>query len=355
MSLPKVRRSIDAIDATLVKLLNKRARTILEIGALKRRLGKAIYAPAREQEVMSNLARFNKGPLTPEALSAIYREIMSASLALEKPLTIAYMGPQASFSHQAALKKFGQSVSYLPCISITDVFNEVEKETADYGVVPIENSIEGAISHTLDMLVDSDLKICAQLLLDIRHNLLARCPREKIRRIYSNPQIFGQCRLWLESNLPKADLIEVSSSTRASQIAFKEKGAASIASLLAAKEYGLKVLAQGIEDSPHNITRFLVVGNFEAEPTGTDKTSILFSVKDKVGALHDMLVPFKKYRINMTKIESRPSKKRAWDYLFFVDLIGHRKEPKIKKSLSELEDRCKFLKILGSYPITERP
>jgi chorismate mutase/prephenate dehydratase len=353
MKIKKIRKNIDGIDRQIVGLLNKRADQILEIGRLKNRSGKSIYAPAREKEILSKIAQQNKGPLKSESLASIYREVMSASLALEKSIIIAYLGPPATFSHQAALKRFGSSVGYLACNSISDVFSEVEKDNADYGVIPIENSIEGAVSHTLDILVDSDLKICAQIMLDISHNLLAKCAKKDIRKIYSNPQVFGQCRLWLEMNLPKADLIEVSSTTRAAQIASKEKNAAGIASLLAAKEYRLKVVAAEIEDSPHNITRFLVIGKSDAEPTGHDKTSVMFSIKDKVGALYDMLLPFKKYRINMTKIESRPSKKRVWDYYFFVDLIGHAQNKTVKKALCELEEKCKFLKVLGSYPMSE--
>jgi len=353
MKIQVIRKTIDEIDKKIVDLLNKRAQKILEIGKLKKRLKKSIYAPAREKEILAKLAQRNKGPLKNEALAAIYREVMSAALALEKPITIAYMGPQATFSHQAALKKFGISVKYLACNTISDVFSEVEKNNADYGVVPIENSIEGAVSHTLDMLVDSDLKICSQVLLDISHNLLANCQKKQIRKIYSNPQVFGQCRIWLESNLPKADLIEVSSTTKAAQMASKQKNSACIASLLAAKEYRLKVVAKEIEDSPHNITRFLVIGKYEVEPTGHDKTSIVFSIKDRVGALHDMLMPFKKYGINLTKIESRPSKRRAWDYFFFVDLAGHLRENRVKKALEGLEEKCKFLKVLGSYPTAE--
>lgn len=353
MPLNKIRKTIDVIDEQIVALLNKRASRILEIGRLKAKMKKSVYAPAREQEVFGRIARISQGPLDARALAAIYREIMSASLALEKSVTIAFMGPEASFSHLAAMKKFGASVSYLACGSIGDVFLEVEKDNADYGVIPIENSIEGAVSHTLDMLVDSDLKICSQLLCDISHNLLAKGPMDKIRRVYSHPQVFGQCRLWLETRLPKVDLIEVLSTTRAAQIASREKNTACIASLLAAKEYGLKVVAPDIEDSPHNITRFLVIGKYESDPTGHDKTSIMFSIKDKVGALHDMLLPFRKHKINMTKIESRPSKRRAWDYFFFVDIIGHVKNPRISKALAELEEKCKFLKVLGSYPMTD--
>jgi len=353
MPLKKIRRQIDTIDKEILKLLNRRANKILAIGRLKKARRASIYAPAREKEILSRLERENKGPLTHDGLRAIYREIMSASFSLEKPLAIAYLGPRATFTHLAAMKRFGACVTYLPCHNIGDVFLEVEKDNADYGVIPIENSIEGAVSHTLDMLVDSDLKICAQIMLDITHNLLSGGAKDRIRRIYSNPQVFGQCRLWIESNLPKADLVEVSSTTRAAQIASKEKNAACIASLLAAKEYGLKVIARDIEDNPHNITKFLVIGKFESEPTGVDKTSIMFSIKDRVGALHDMLMPFKKHGINLTKIESRPSKRRAWDYFFFVDLLGHRAQKGIQQALAELEEKCKFLKVLGSYPVTE--
>ncbi len=353
MALNKIRKTIDKLDAEIVGLLNRRAGMILKVGALKNKLGKSVYAPSREKEVLGRIASANKGPLDNDSLKAIYREIMSASLALEKPVVIAYLGPKATFTHLAAMKRFGASVSYLPCNSITAVFLEVDRDNADYGVVPIENSIEGAVSHTLDMLVDSDLTVCSQIMLDITHNLLANCEKGRVRRIYSKPEVFGQCRLWLESNLPKADLIETSSTTRAAQIAAKEPRSACIASLLAAKEYGLKIIAQGIEDNPHNITKFLVIARHEAEPTGKDKTSIVFSIKDRVGALHDILLPFKRFRINMTKIESRPSKRKAWDYFFFVDFIGHRNEPKIRKALNELEGRCKFLKILGSYPLSE--
>lgn len=351
MNLNKLRESIDAIDQEIVNLLNKRAERTHEIGKVKNKTNAAIYVPAREKDVLAKISKASHGPLSQEALIAIYREIMSASLALEKPITIAYLGPNASFSHLAALKKFGSMVSYFPCNNISDIFTEVEKDNADYGVVPIENSMEGAISHTLDMLVDSDLKICSQLLLDVSLNILSKYDKNSIEKIYSNPAVFGQCRIWLESNLPKANLIEVSSTTKAAQIASKEKKSACIASLLAADIYKLKIIAKAIEDSPHNITKFLVIGKYEAQPTNQDKTSIVFSIKDSVGALHDMLLPFKKYKINLTKIESRPSKRKAWDYFFFIDLIGHTQERDVKKALNILEEKTKFMKILGSYPI----
>jgi len=219
--------------------------------------------------------------------------------------------------------------------------------------VPIENSIEGAVSHTLDVFVDSDLKICSQIILEVTHNLLANCLKSKILNVYSIPQVFGQCRIWLQKNLPNAQLVDVSSTTRGAEMAKKEKNSAAIASLLASRVYGLKVLASGIQDSAHNITRFLVVGKNTAARTGKDKTSLFFSIKDRVGALYEMLLPFRKYGVNLTKIESRPSKKKAWEYYFFVDILGHQQDNLIKKALNELERRCSYLKILGSYPIGE--
>ncbi|PIQ90404.1 MAG: prephenate dehydratase [Candidatus Omnitrophica bacterium CG11_big_fil_rev_8_21_14_0_20_41_12] len=304
-------------------------------------------------EVLRKVSSQNRGPLKKGALEAIYREIMSGALALERVLKIAYLGPKASFSNLAAIKRFGSQMEYIACVSIPEVFAEVEMDAADYGVVPVENSIEGAVTHTLDMLIDSSLKICSQVNLSVSHNLLANCPKNKIRKIYSNPQVFGQCRIWLQKNLPNAQLIDVASTTYAAEIAKKEKNSAAIASLLASKVYGLKVVASGIQDSLHNITRFLVVGKNTASPTGHDKTSLLFSIKDRVGALYDMLLPFRKYGVNLTKIESRPSKKKAWEYYFFADISGHQDDAKIKKALNDLERRCTYLKVLGSYPIGE--
>lgn len=351
MSLEKLRKQINETDKKLVEVLNRRARIILRIGAIKEKTGKSVYCADRESMILKEITAANKGPLKSEALKAIYREIMSASRALEKPLTIAFLGPQATFTHQASLKKFGSQVRYLSCENISDVFTEVEKDTADYGVVPIENSIEGAVNYTLDMFMDSDLKICSQMSLDIAHNLLANCPQGRIRRIYSVPQVFGQCRVWLRENLPNAELIEVSSTTKAAQTAARERNSASISSILAAQIYGLKLVRGNIEDSPHNITRFFVIGKEQAGITGHDKTSLMFSIKDKIGALHEMLEPFRKYKVNLNKIESRPSKKKAWDYYFFADLEGHILEPRISKAIDELENKCKFLKVLGSYPV----
>lgn len=300
--------------------------------------------------IYSRLIKQNKGPLSRKAIKAIYREIMSGSRALQKRLRVTYLGPSATFTEQAALKKFGSEIEYIDCHSITEVFTEVERGRADFGVAPIENSIEGAVSHTLDIFVDSDLVICAEIILEIVHNLLANCKLEEIKTVYSNPQVIGQCRLWLEANLPRVKLVEVSSTTQAASMASRERFAAAIASNLAAKKYRLKIQAESIEDSAHNATRFLVIGKTFARPTKSDKTSIIFSVKDKVGALQGMLIPFKRHKINLTKIESRPSKKKAWEYYFFVDLEGHCREKQVKAALAELEKNCTFFKILGSYP-----
>ena len=286
-----------------------------------------------------------------KSIKAVYREIMSGSLALQNPLKIAYLGPEATFTHIAALKKFGHSLDYLECDSITDVFTEVERNRASYGVVPIENSTEGAVNHTLDMFVDSDLKICSEEYLPIQHNLVSRLKNvSSIKRIYSHQQVFAQCRNWLEKNMPLATLVPVASTTVAAGFTILGRNRAAIASNLAAERYDLNILARSIEDSPHNITRLLVIGKKNERRTGSDKTSILFSMKDKSGALHDVLAPFKKNRINLTKIESRPSKKRAWRYYFFVDIQGHVDDKKVAKSIGQLKKHCSFLKILGSYP-----
>ncbi len=351
MELEKLRKEIDRLDLKIIQLLNKRAGLSSKIGRLKAKSKKSIYSPDRERFVYDRIEKENKGPLSNETLKSVYREIMSGSLALEKPIVIAYLGPPATFTHIAALKKFGSSVSYLPVNSITEVFTEVERGRVDYGVVPIENSIEGAVNHTLDMFMESDLKICSEISLEVSHNLLANCKMSQIKKVYSNPQVFGQCRIWLEANLPNVELVEVSSTTKAAELAVKERGTAAIASSLAADCYGLNILARSIEDSAHNVTRFLVIGRVESNPTKRDKTSIMFSVKDRVGALHDMLVPFKKYGINLTKIESRPSKKKAWEYYFFVDMVGHYQDKNVKKALGELERGCTYFKILGSYPM----
>src|SRR3989338_7607232 len=355
MSLEDIRKKIDALDEKIISLLNQRTQLALEIGKLKQAKDSEVYAPARESEIYQKIDSLAKGPLSNEALKSIYREIMSASLAMEKAVSVAYLGPEATFTHLASLSKFGSSVRYVPCTSITEVFAEVDHKRVDYGVIPVENSIEGAVSHSLDMFIDSELKICSEVLFEISHNLMAHCDLKSIKRIYSNPQVFGQCRLWLEQNLPKAELRESTSTSQAAQRARDEDGAAAIASKLAATLYNLNILAEGIEDLAHNVTRFLVVGRQMAARTKNDKTSIVVSIKDKVGALYEMLDPIRKNGVNMTKIESRPSKKKAWDYYFFIDMEGHAEDAPVKKTLKAIEERVRFLKVLGSYPQVRTP
>ena len=353
-TLNSLRRQIDALDRGLVALLNQRARLSFAIGKEKVKNGKGIYSPGREKEVLKHIRTLNRGPMSYEDFEAIYREIMSSSLALEKSLRIAYLGTEGSFTHLAANKRFGSRVVYVFCESIQDVFQKVEHGDCDYGVVPIENSIEGAVTHTFDLLVESELKACAQIMVKISHNLISRTPKLKdIKHIYSNPQVFGQCRHWLINNMPHAGQIWVASTTEAAQRAGREKGAAAIASSLAAKIYGLPVVKSNIQDIAHNMTRFLVLAVHDVPPTGRDRTTILFSIKDKVGALHAMLTPFVRNKINLTKIESRPAKKKAWDYYFFVDFEGHRHDQNVQKALGQLEGMCKYLKVVGSYPVID--
>ena len=351
MILKKIRQKIDKLDLEILKLLNERARLILGIGKIKTKKGKPVFSPDREKQVYQRLKAANKGPLQGETLEAVYREIMSGSLSLQNPPRIAYLGPEATFTHIAALKKFGKSLDYLECDSIADVFTEVERGRADYGVVPIENSTEGAVNHTLDMFIDSDLKICSEVYLPIKHNLLSKSKKmSSVKRVYSHQQVLAQCRMWLEKNLPAAKLVPVASTTMAACDYTARGSNAAIASDLAAEEYNLNILARSIEDSAHNITRFLIIGKHEAEPTKHNKTSIVFSMKDRAGALHDVLTPFKGNGINLTKIESRPSKKKAWMYYFYVDMGGHISDKRVKQSLKQLQKHCNYYKFLGSYP-----
>lgn len=350
MELKDLRKKIDTFDSEILRLLNKRTDCALKIGAIKKSKGLESYVPNRENEIIDRITKLNKGPFPDNGLIAVYRELMSATRFLEKPIKVAYMGPEATFSHLAALKKFGQSVNYSPVKTIRDVFEEVERKRVDYGVVPIENSIEGVINYTLDMFIESNLKIYGEILLEVSLNLLSNFPMKSIKKIFSHPQPYAQSRNWLENNVPGIPLIETVSTTQAALMAQKDKYSAAIASELAGQMYGLKTVAKNIEDYPHNFTRFLVVKDSSCERTGHDKTSIVFSVKDKVGALHNILSPFAKYKINLTKIESRPSRKKAWDYVFFVDFQGHKDDKKAALCLSEVNDQCNFLKILGSYP-----
>ena len=350
--LKRFRKKVDQIDSNILRLLNERAGITLKIGNLKSKKTKPSFSPAREAQVYSRLIKTqNRGLLKEDTVKAIYREIMSGSLALQNPPRIAYLGPEATFTHIAALKKFGKSLEYIKCGSIADVFTETELDRADYGVVPIENSTEGAVNYTLDLFIDSELKICSEAYLPIKHTLMSKSKKfSSIEKVYSHEQVLAQCRIWLETHLPKAELVPLASTTTAARLCAAEKMSAAIASELAAERYKLNVLARSIEDLLHNITRFLIIGKQETVPTGNDKTSIVFSMKDRVGALHNALVPFKRNKINLTKIESRPSKKRAWKYYFFVDMQGHIKNKKVKQALNQLKNSCTYLKVLGSYP-----
>jgi len=352
MSLDDLRARIDSIDKDVLALLNERVRLAAEIGKLKRTKGDEIYVPKREEEVFQRLATLNQGPLEMPAIRAIFREIMSAAIALEKPMVIAYLGPEATFTHQAALKKFGSSVNYRPLATITDVFNAVEKGDGDYGVIPIENSTEGAVFHSLDMLVETDLKIVAQVYLEIAQNLISNSPLSEITKVYSKDQALGQCRRWLHRYLPHALCLEADSTSRAVEIARDNPGTAAVASSLAAEIFGVPIVAPGIQDKADNTTRFLVIGRRSsgALGEGRDKSSYVFSLSDQPGALLKALEPFSTRGINLTKIESRPSKKKVWDYYFFADIIGHHEDPTVRDAITELEARCPFVKWLGSYP-----
>jgi chorismate mutase / prephenate dehydratase len=353
MNIPELRKAIDQLDGRIVKLLNDRTRHVLEIGAIKLRAGEEIYAPHRELSVLERICRTNPGPITSESLRAIYREIMSSALSLQKTMRIAYLGPEATFTHQAAIRRFGSSLRYYPHKTISDVFNEVSKNRADYGVVPIENSTEGVVTHTLDMFVDSDLKIVSQIVLRVQHCLLSNSRKAQIKKLFAHPQALGQCRGWVQNNLPRVEIIETSSNARSAALAAKEKQTAAIAGQLAAEKYRLNVLESDIQDNAANATRFLVLGRQCSPPTGHDRTSLMISLVDKVGALHRALAAFRRYRLNMTKIESRPSKRKAWEYFFFIDCDGHASDHKVAKAIAELQQQCSFVKVLGSFPNAE--
>jgi len=350
MSLEELRQNIDRIDLKLVELLNERARVVVAIGKHKDKTAGPVYAPDREKQVLERIAGANKGPLPDRCLTAIWRELMSGSFFLERPLRIGYLGPKGSFSHTAATLKFGQSVEYEALADIAGIFEEVSKGHCDLGLAPVENTMGGGIIETLDALVDSDVRVCAEVLMAIHHNLLANCALEDIDKIYSKPEVFAQCRKWLSATFKEAKTIPVASTARAAQMAAEEPNTAAIGSRIAAELYGLRVVCENIEDIANNVTRFIVISREDAKPTGEDKTAILFSTAHKAGALADVLDVLKKHDINLTNIESRPSKKRQWEYYFFMDCVGHRTQGHIQKGLAEAKKHCLLLSILGSFP-----
>jgi chorismate mutase/prephenate dehydratase len=356
MDLTPIRKKIDKIDDRLVGLVNRRLALAAEIGRIKRNAGGEIFVPEREDAVLRKVCAQNEGPIKDDALRAIYREIMSAAIALEKPLLVAYLGPEASNTHCAAMKKFGASVDYHAMATVEDIFTAVEKGEADNAVIPIENSTEGSVREALDSFVESDLKIVGQIYMEIAHALITQSPLDKIERVYSKDQALAQCRHWLQRHLGHAQLVEAPSTTRAVQIAKEDPTAAAVASEIAAAHHGVPVLVRNIQDKADNTTRFFVLGRRPAGTVGggKDMTSFLISLGDEAsshsGSLLKMLMPFGKRGINLSKIESRPSKKRPWDYYFFIDVRGHFEDAAMKQALAELKKFCPLVKWLGSYP-----
>lgn len=346
--LNDIRRQIDALDERLVKLLSARAKLARRIGGLKQG---AIYRPEREAQVLRHVAQLNGGPLSDPALARIFAEIMSACRALEDSMTVAYLGPQGTFSQEAVLKHFGGLAPAVPSATIDDVFRQVETGVVGYGVVPVENSTEGAIGRTLDLLLTTPLKICGEILLSVHQCLMSRSGvKARIRKIYSHAQSLAQCQTWLNKNLPGVERVAVISNAEAARLAGKDPRAAALASRTAAKLYGLKVIADKVQDEPNNMTRFLVIAQHDAAASGHDKTSLVMSTRNVPGAVHDLLTPLAANQVSMTKLESRPSRTGLWEYVFYVDIEGHQQNANVAKALAALEQKASFLKNLGSYP-----
>jgi chorismate mutase/prephenate dehydratase len=355
MDLDALRKEIDSIDQNLLEQLNRRVKLAQQVGHYKLERGMEVYVPSREEEVFGKLTASNQGPLPDKAVRHIYREIISAAIALEKPLKVAYLGPEATYTHQAALKNFGSSIDYAPMHSVPNVFTAVRHGDADYGVVPVENSTQGTVISTLDMLVESELTIVAQMYLRIEHCLISQSPLAEIKSVHSKDNALGQCREWLSRMLPGVDLVDSASTAASVEYAAKHPQAAAIASSVAAELYNVPIVEENIMDKTDNVTRFLVIGK---TPTpllgeGRDKTSIVFLLHDEPGSLLKALDVFSSRGINLSKIESRPSRRRPWDYYFYVDIVGHRDEPLVKEALDELDQLCPILKWLGSYPNTK--
>ncbi len=350
-NLKNLRQQIDTLDDQILDLLNRRADVVVAVGKAKDEKRGEYYVPSREKAIFERLITKNNGPFPDQGVRRVFREIISASLSLEQPLKVAFLGPQATYTHVAAMQQFGFSAQLVPLKSISSIFEEVSRGRASYGVVPVENSNEGVVSHTLDMFMSSDLKIIAEILLPVSHDLLNLSGQTAdVRKVISHPQAIGQCRTWLEENLPDIPLVDASSTASAAQQAAEDASVAAIASETAASLYGLRVVEHKIEDNRNNFTRFLVIGNEMQSPSDNDKTSIMFSVKDQAGILYQMLEPFSKRDVNLAKIESRPMKGKAWEYIFFLDMVGHVEDKDIADAVEELRTCCQFLKILGSYP-----
>ena len=349
--LERLRAQIDRINDSLLEALNERARLAREVGMLK--VGQA-YRPEREAQVLRRVKERNAGPLSDEAVALLFREIMSACLALERPITVAYLGPRGTFSERAALKHFGLAAEAMPSASIDEVFRAVESGSADFGVVPVENSTEGAVGRSLDLMPQTPIKVCGEVVVRIHHHLMAKvAPKDfaDIRRVFSHGQSLAQCHEWLNSNLPHVERVAVSSNAEAARRAAEEAGSAAVAGEMAAELYALAILASNIEDEPNNTTRFLILGDYEPRPSGHDKTSMVLSARNRAGAVYEMLTPFATRGVSMTKFESRPSRVALWEYLFFVDIEGHRQDANVAAALEEVMKIAGYLKVLGSYPI----
>lgn len=349
--LIQLRNKINEIDTKLLELLNRRAKIAGKIGKIKLKKGEPVYSPEREKQIIERLIKFNKGPLNDDDIKEIFTTIIQICRYQQRKITVAYLGPEGTFTHLAALKIFGNKNIYVAKETIDDVFYSVEKREVDFGVVPVENTTEGIVSHTLDMFLECDLYICGEINMKISHCLVSKeSGLNKIKFVYSHPQAIAQCRNFINTKLHNVKIYEVSSTAEAAKIVLKKKNSAAIASEVTAKIYGLRIVAKNIQDMENNYTRFIVIGKHMVSDSGKDKTSIVFSLKDRVGVLHDALAPFKKYNINLTKIESRPSKQRPWEYVFFVDFVGHINDRNVKKAICELEKLCTYYKFLGSYP-----
>jgi chorismate mutase/prephenate dehydratase len=350
-SLEDLRAKINKIDEKFVELLDERADLVKDIGDYKKANNIAVYQPEREKEVKERALKNSKKVFPAAALTQIFTEIVSAARSLEEPIQVGYLGPEASFSEQAVRKQFGSSVLMRPLPTISDVFREVENEKVNYGIVPIENSQEGTVYIALDEFVESPLKVIGELYLNIHHNLMTNVKSiQEIKRLYIHPQTMGQCRMWLEANMPNVEKTEVSSNSKAASLVARDKCSAAVAGAIAAEKYGLNIIAENIEDSPENYTRFWVVSSKSPEFENPEKTTVLVSVKDKPGALLKLLSPFQVYNINLSKIESRPSRRRPWDYLFFIDLDGGIQSTGLQKALEKVKESAVFVKVLGSYP-----
>jgi len=351
--LQELRDEIDSIDERLLQLISRRVEIAQEVAHTKLAAGESasFYRPEREAEVLNRIRELNQGPLTSEEVVRLFREIMSTCLAKEKPLNVAFLGPEGTFTQTAAIKHFGHAVVTRPHDSISQIFREVESGESDFGVVPIENSTEGVITHTVDTFLESSLKICGEVELRIHHHLLARGDDlSAIKKIVSHQQSLGQCRRWLETHMPAVETESVSSNAEAARIASEDDSVAAIAGITAADIYKLTTLARNIEDNPDNTTRFLVIGKLEPQPTGNDKTSLLMTTRNQSGALSKLLMPLARHDVSMTRIESRPSRTGLWEYIFFVDIEGHRNDEKVVAALQEMRQEAAFLKWLGSYP-----